>query len=248
MDQTSFLRACREVLNASPESRGIGTLGEKTLHAVLKNYLEPRREFQEVRVGPYVADVRNPERFYEIQTKGFYRLKEKLTCFLPQAPVTVVYPVPAVKWLIWLSSDGDMTPRRKSPKNAGPWEALPELFSLRDLLFKDGLSFLILLLEVEEVRLRNGWSEDGKRGSSRFDRLPVSLLGEVWVREPQDLFKLLPPGLPDPFTAKDFKKAARLSPLDLSAAVKLLSTYGVIQRAGKRGRAFLYRQVTPPSG
>ena len=81
------------------EKKGIGTLGEKTLHHTLKNYFEPNKEKQEVRIKTYYADIYNEKGIIEIQTQQFYRLRGKLKVFLKEYPVTLVYPVPGKKWL-----------------------------------------------------------------------------------------------------------------------------------------------------
>ena len=41
MDKQKFKEACKSIIHAEREQNGIGTLGEKTLHAVLKQYYEP---------------------------------------------------------------------------------------------------------------------------------------------------------------------------------------------------------------
>ena len=46
--------------------QGIGTLGEKTLHRVLKAYFQPDPSKCEVRVGPYVADALTESGIVEI--------------------------------------------------------------------------------------------------------------------------------------------------------------------------------------
>ena len=99
---------------------------------------------------------------------------------------------------------------------------------------------------MEEYRLLNGWSRDKKRGSTRFDRLPVSLLGEVWVRSPQEYGKLLPPGLPVPFTSRELGKAVGLSPKKATLAAHVLRKLGAISQQGRRGNAFLYVQAAAP--
>ena len=140
MDRERFQSLCREALAGEHRREGIGTLGEKTLHAVLKAYFAGPGDGLEVPVGPFVADVQGPEGVVEIQTGNFRRLREKLPLFLSLGPVTVVYPVPTKKWLVWLEEDGTLTPRRKSPKAAGPWQVLPELYDIRDLLLAPGLT------------------------------------------------------------------------------------------------------------
>ena len=118
MDQARFQEACRKALAQKPLPQGIGTLGEKTLHRVLKAYFQPDPSKCEVRVGPYVADALTESGIVEIQTRSFYKLRPKLKAFLEQAPVTVVYPVPAVKWLIWISEGGEPTPPPEEPCQA----------------------------------------------------------------------------------------------------------------------------------
>ena len=71
----------------------IGTLGERSLHAVLKRFLQPDENRHEVRVGRYVADIFDENGVTEIQTRQFYKMKRKLAAFLPEHAVTVVYPV-----------------------------------------------------------------------------------------------------------------------------------------------------------
>ena len=229
MDQARFLEACRWAPSGEGAPQGIGTLEEKALHRAVKYYFQPDSQQREVPVPPYVADAVTPEGILEVQTRSFQRLRPKLQAFLSQGPVTVVYPVPAKKTVAWLTE-----------------EVLPELYQLGELLFHPNLRLCVLLLEVEEYRLLNGWSRDKKRGSTRFDRLPVSLLGEVWVRSPQEYGKLLPPGLPVPFTSRELGKAVGLSPKKATLAAHVLRKLGAISQQGKRGNAFLYVQATAP--
>lgn len=242
MDRTAFLLACRDVMGEERQRQGIGTLGEKAQHAVLKRYFDPCADHHEVRAGRYVADVRNDTGFVEIQTRQLFRLRKKLAAFLREAPVTVVYPVPAVKWVVWLDRDGRASPRRKSPRHPGPWEILPELYPLKDLLCREGLRFCVLLLEAEDYRFRDGRGPEGKRRAARFERLPVDLLDEVWLEGPESYSQLIPPGLPEEFTAKEFARAGNLPRGKSSDAMNVLFSLGVVERTGKRGNAYLYRK------
>ena len=126
MDSQRFEEA---ILRAGARQRsGIGTLGEKTLHAVLKYYFEPYAPSHEVRLGGFIADIVGENGVIEIQTGSFERLRKKLGALLEVAPVTVVYPISAIKWVRWIDPlTGESTGRRKSPKRYGPCELLPEL-------------------------------------------------------------------------------------------------------------------------
>lgn len=241
MDQARFLEACRWAISGGERPGGIGTLGEKTLHSAVKYYIQPDPAKREVKCGRYWADAVGTEGIVEIQTRSFERLRPKLQYFLPQGPVTVVYPVPARKTLVWVTEEGEMTPPRKSPLKPLAGQVLWELYKLRDLLTHENFRLRVLLLEVEEYRLLNGWSQDRKRGSIRFDRIPVSLLGEVWVSSPEEYGRLLPETLPALFTSRELGKAVGLSPKKASLAANVLRNLGAIQQDGKRGNAYLYR-------
>ena len=82
MQKQRFSEACEKVINIERAKGGIGTLGEKTLHAILKHYLEPVTENHEIRIGTFVADIANEDGVIEIQTANFNKLRTKLERFL----------------------------------------------------------------------------------------------------------------------------------------------------------------------
>ena len=101
-----FDAACTAVITLAPRERhGIGMQSEKTLHAVLKNYIDPDEDHQEIPIDNYVADIYHDGRITEIQTAHMDAMRARLRCFLPQYPVRIVYPVPAEKWIIWVDPD-----------------------------------------------------------------------------------------------------------------------------------------------
>ena len=242
MNQEIFKRACQRVKDGNQQSAGIGTLGEKTLHAVLKYCYEPHEENHEIRIGGYVADIVGENGIIEIQTRNFHQLRKKLTAFLEICDVTVVYPVAAVKWLCWIDPEtGAVTSRRKSPRKGKPQDAFNEFYNIRDFLGHPRLHLKIVLLELEEYRYQNGWGNNGKRGSSRCDRIPLAFLEEVSVDSIKDYRLFLPDNLPPSFTTADFRKAAAIPPKATQCTVNLLYRLGLIQRTGKQGRSFLYK-------
>ena len=44
MDRITFNQAIAKIISREHEQHGIGTLAEKTLHAIVKNYVEPDEE------------------------------------------------------------------------------------------------------------------------------------------------------------------------------------------------------------
>ena len=93
MDRERFAEICERYRNRARERAGIGTLGEKTLHAVLKDYFQEDTQFQEFTVDGYVADVVRGGEVVEIQTRDLYRLAPKISTFLVENRVTVVHPI-----------------------------------------------------------------------------------------------------------------------------------------------------------
>ena len=56
-DKQLFHAACEKVMRQQCPQKGIGTLSEKTVHAVLKNFYETDPAHQEIPVENYVADI-----------------------------------------------------------------------------------------------------------------------------------------------------------------------------------------------
>lgn len=118
----------------------------------------------EIPIENYVADIYTGKEIIEIQTRQFNRMRDKLRAFLPLYPVTVVYPIPRYKWLIWIDEkSGELSAPRKSPAKGSAYQAFKELYKIKMFLKEPNLHFKFVLLDMEEYRLLNGWSRDRKR-------------------------------------------------------------------------------------
>ena len=125
MDKERFFDACQKVIYREHRLNGIGTYGEKTVHAVLKCYFDPFEDNHEQRIGGYVADIVGENGIIEIQTAGFDKLRNKINAFLSVGRVTVVYPIPCNKWLISVNPEtGAVGSKRKSPKKGSPYDVI----------------------------------------------------------------------------------------------------------------------------
>ncbi len=240
-EKIRFKAVVENVLACERERRGIGTLGERTLHSVLKHFFEPDTSNHEVKAGRYVADIKNGEFITEIQTRSFYSMRKKLTALTKEYKVSVVYPVARVKHLSWVNPEnGEITSRRKSPKCGRLSDILYELYALVPIMPLENLTFTVVFLEMEEYKLLNGWSNDKKRGAHRYERIPTELCDIVTLDEPSDYFALIPDGLSSSFTAAEFAKAARMTPRTAGYAIRALVCLGVIEHTGNKGRAYVY--------
>lgn len=250
VERTRFRAACAEIVEGARaennrDARSIGTLSEKTLHAVLKRYFELDGGICEIKFGRYVADVVLGERgIFEIQTRAFNVLRNKLEAFLGIADVTVVYPIPRLKWLCWVDNEtGETTAKRKSPRTGSVYDAFGELYKIKMYLDHPKLHLCFVLLECTEYRFLNGWSKDKKKGSSRCERIPNELIGEFYIREIGDYKQLVPQGLPARFTAKDYAKSVGRNHRLGQTALNVLAHVGAVRRVGKQGRSFLYEAI-----
>jgi len=244
VDSAKFSSARDQVLASGGEKAGIGTLGEGTLHAVLKLYLEPFSENREIPLGRYVADIVGEDGVVEIQTRSFRKLLPKLRAFLEVTTVTVVYPVARTKWLAWLDPEtGEMSKAHKSPKRGTAHDIFYELYDIKPLLSNPNLRFCVVLLDIDEYRILNGWSKNRKRGGARMDRVPRELVETVEIRCAADYAKLIPEDLPEKFTSAEFAKAAKIRRPAAQRALNILSMLDVITHIGKRGRSYEYSRI-----
>lgn len=244
MDKLQFANACEKVLSRQRQQEGgIGTLGEKTLHAVLKEYYEPYEENHEIKVGSFVADIVGENGIIEIQTANFGKLIKKLDVFLEYCNVTVVYPMAAVKHLVWLDGDtGELIEKRKSPKRATIYDAADELYVIRYALDNPRFHLKLCMLELEETRFVGKGKKNRREGSLRVDRVPIALLDEVEFDCPDDYTKFIPEGLPEEFTCKDFAKLCKTHTGNARRVINMLIYLEKICFVGKgKNREYVYR-------
>lgn len=242
-DKEMFCHAITKV-KKDRARKGIGTLGEKTTHAVFKHYLDPRDEFHEQRCSGFVADILCEGEIIEVQTANFNSLRRKLEAFLKDYEVTIVYPIPATKWIMWINEEtGEISDKRKSPKKGTYYHAFKELYKIKSYLTHPNLHFRFILFDVEEYRVLNGWSLDKKKGSVRYDRIPKELQGELMVATSEDYKKLIPETLPKAFLSKDYKEQTKLPLKEAQTALNVLATIGVVTKVGKQGNAIVYEVV-----
>ena len=245
-DKIKFRIACEKVVNKEHKKNGIGTLGEKTLHAVLKNYYEPHKENQEVKIGGYVADISGENGVIEIQTQSFNRLLEKLEAFLEFCNVTVVYPILKEKYVNWLDCNtGEIVDRRKSPRKGSIYDCFPELYKIKYTLDNPRFTLCLCILQAEEIRsLGSGKNQKNrKKTSSKYDKIPTDILDEIYLDSPKDYHMFIPCELKDKeFTVKDFAEKCRIDRKTAGIALNILTYLETVRKTGKQGRSILYKE------
>lgn len=240
-----FQRLCDAALRErhTQGEAGIGTLQEKRLHAIVKRFLHEDTDYHEVGLegSRYVSDLRIGKEAFEVQTGAFYPMRQKIDYYLQHTDcsVTVVHPVPLVKWSCSLQKGaGEFSPRRRVGGEL-PIGILAELYSLLPFLDNPRLRFHLLLLEVQDFRVADGKRRRGK--ASLYERVPLSLLGEMELYSPEDFRVFLPQDLPQPFTVRQFSQKTKLRGRDAYSAVRVLTALGLLKPTDPIGRAMAFR-------
>lgn len=240
MDTAAFDVACARAAALSRGANGIGTLGEKSLHAALKFYFAPDESCHEQPLGGFVADIISEDGVIEIQTRQLRKLIRKLDAFLEACRVTVVHPLAQEKWVVWHHPDGTVASRRKSPRHAALADAISELYALRYAFDNPRFRLCLCLLEIEEHHLLDGRGRAKKSHATRLDRVPLTLLREVWFDCPYDYLRFLPAGLPPVFGARELAAVGGFGEDTARMLLNILSYLALLCPAGADGRRRLF--------
>jgi hypothetical protein len=238
IDDRRFADACEAAIR---ESRmGIGELKEKSLHRTLKHYFEPDTDLHEVAFCGSVADIKNDCGIIEIQTRSFNLLVPKLTRFLPQSDVLIVYPIIENKIICRVDPDsGESYSSRKSPRRGKIFDALSELYKISDFIPHERLSILILFLDATEIRMASGSIAVGRKRTAKIDQILTSIRKAVVLKNPSDYKILVPDCLGESFTSAEFEKASQLHKIKLHSSLMFLIKLGILERE-KQGRRYVY--------
>ena len=242
MNSQKFDSICDSYNDNLKERDTIGLLNEKTLHAVLKLYMDDgAKNFQEKKIGSFYADLFNGEEICEIQTRDLGKLCKKLEFFLEYYPVTIVHPIAAIKHISWIDPEsGEISKPRKSPLKQGFAHSIRELYRIRDFVAHPNLHVKLLLLEVHDYKLKNGYGKDRKKRAHRYERFPIGLIDELDLDTPGDYLKIFPM-LEGEFTADTYAKFIGLDLSKARMAINLMIRLGLAEMVGKDGRKYVYK-------
>lgn len=215
------------LLSLDRDEHGIGTLGEKDLHALLKDFLAPRSA-QEIPLGPFVADILEGKTVIEVQTGSYAPLRKKLASFLAHYEVTIATPLFTTRRIAWLDPADHVSTLRTSPVHESLFTVFDRLYEIRPFLSDPHLHFLFLLLSGVTVK-----EQDDMRGKARHGHKlmtePVALEGVVSIHSLADYKPLMPPLSPG-FTARAFAKETHVSLATARIALLMLHEAGLVRR------------------
>ncbi len=202
---------------------------ESKLHRDLKSYYAYCHDgLLEQEIDGYRIDVLVDDTAYEIQTKDFYKIRDKARSLLDSGySVCVVYPIQKV---LEIKTDSKTRKRRKYPSPLKPFGELvyiPELLKERE--------FFVETLELRERRTR----QKSRRNRVRKTRL-AGVVGRNTISTPGDMLKLLPYDLPSPFTTKDIRRVGKIGKRLSGKVAYTLHNTGLSEKVGHKDRYILY--------
>lgn len=241
VNNEEFYRVRDEIVGVNRTRYGIGTLSEKTLHNVLKNYYSGSEDCQEIPINEFVADIYMDGHIIEIQTGNFNKLRRKLDSFLNEYKVTIVYPLVYNRYLIYIDKEtGRLSEKRKSNRKDNYYTAFRELYKIKQYLNHPNLSLKLVLLEADEYKIENMKLKNARRRAEKYDIVPKEIIEELEINCPQDFIQLIPLELDEKFTAKDFSKIAKVHGTTGSLILNIFHYLGIVERVGKSGNSYIY--------
>jgi hypothetical protein len=222
----------------------IGTLGEKSLHAAVKEWYAQPGDQLEAQVDGFHVDIVRRKLLIEIQTASFSSLKRKLNILTKKHRVRVVFPIAQEKWIVRIASDGvTCLGRRKSPKKGHLFHLFEELVSIPELMKNENFSLEVLLVQEEEVRCNDGLGSWRRKSWSIADHRLLKVVSRKVFRKPTDYLGLIPLESPDPFSTYELSECIGQPRWLAQKMAYCLRHMDALEVVGKNGNALLYSAV-----
>lgn len=218
------------------EHPGIGGLNESSLHRSLKEYVAAPGDRFEVEVDGFVIDIVRGDLLIEIQTTRLASMAAKLERLLVSHDIRIVVPLAQIRRL-----EQPGRPPRRSPISAGRWNIFDHLVGLPTLVDNPRLDLLTLVVEETELRSGHEMVRRGRRGRT-LDRRLDAVLEEHVITSTDDLVRVLPDDLDEPFTTADLAARAGLKRPLAQRACYVLRHNGAIEQVGRDRAGVRYRR------
>lgn len=218
----------------------IGTLGEKSLHAGLKEWAgQPEDQF-EVTVDGFVIDIVRGQTLIEIQTRHLYAMKRKLRRLLAEHEVRLLHPIAREKWIVRETAVGDPISRRKSPKRGQTLDIFKELVRFTGLIPHPNLTIDVLLTQEEEILRDDGQGSWRRKRWSIHDRRLLAVVEQASFATAVDYQGVIPAGLKRPFTNKELAHSLACTTNLATKISYTLRQMDLLTISGKQGNAYLF--------
>lgn len=225
----SLSEALEKLANKQNENL-IGKLSEKSVHSCIKYMICLDESCHEVKVDNFFCDVVVNNHIYEVQSKGFDKIRKKLEKLLLDHKVTIVYPVIRNSYLE--IEEGYSKKNRKSPKIGHFLDFFNEAYKIKYLLKNPNLDFKLIMMDVIDIRVRE------QKRLIKIDKYPINIIEVIDLIKVEDYLIFLK-GLVE-FNSKEFAEANKVNIKTAQIALNVLYYLDLVDRV-KTGREFIYK-------
>ena len=240
---------------------GVGTLNESSLHKTLKFQYAGPKGLTEAEIGEFVADgVREDGEYIEVQTGSFAPLRKKIKALAKnkKAKIRIIHPI-AVNKYIEVYDDEAFKPqrtrsaqrnvnkketilwRRKSPKKGSIWSLFEALMYAPELPLLPGVTIEAVLVDVTEIRVKDGKGSWRRKGISIKDRKLTAWHESIVFKKPSDYNRrFIPFKKGEKFTTAVLAARAAINTDTARMALFVLTKMKLVKRTEKQGNAWVY--------
>jgi hypothetical protein len=219
---------------------------ETSLHRQLKSHYAEANGSTEVTLGKYRIDVVRGQELIEIQHGSLATIRDKVRALLKQHQVRVVKPIIARKHLVKRKAKGKAVyERRLSPKRGTILDLFYEMVYFCRVFPHENLMLEVPLVTVEEWRFpghgRRRWRH--RKDHQVEDQKLVDVEQVHEFRTAADLNRMLPEGLPCPFSTQHIAAGLQVDRSFARLVAYSLRETGAIKQVAKQGNSLLYQRA-----
>ena len=225
------------------EETGINIENEFSLHSSLKIWFSEPGDRFEVKVGRYIADILRDNEIIEIQTRNFSSIKNKIKTLVKKHPVTLIHPIAAERWLVYMDDNGALKERRKSPKRGELKDIFKEMVYIPTIINDPNFTLKIAMTQEEEIRKRDGKGAWRRKRISIKDRRLLDVVDVHEFHHCSDFLRFIPEELEESFTNKQLAKAAGISQSEATRMTWCLRKMQAIRVFWKERNTHLHERI-----
>ncbi|MDR0635958.1 MAG: hypothetical protein LBF87_02645 [Treponema sp.] len=217
---------------------------ESSLHHTLKILYSGEGGRIEVPIDTYMCDgVTASGEIIEVQIGSFSPLVDKVQALTQCNRVKIVHPIIVQKQLELYDTAGTLVSSRKSPCKGTVWDLFNALVHAPRLPLLPQVSVELALVDITEMRIQDGLGSWRRKGVSILNKSLVAYHGSFILAGVDDYRRLIPFGEGEAFTTQDMGERVGIKAALARKALYVLHKLGVVQRSGKRGKAWVYRTL-----
>ena len=223
----------------------IGTLKESSLHRALKFRYSGSNGSVEALADSFVCDACTAEgELVEVQTGSLGPLKEKAKTLCKKNKVRIIHPIIIQKTIELYDAEGRrLLHRRKSPRKGSAWDLFNALLYAPELPLLKNLVIELAIIDAVEKRIDDGQGSWRRKGVSIADRFLGAWRESIVLKSVKDYNQFIPFKKNEDFTVRSLAEKAGINAVIARKALYVLTKIGLVEKAGKQGRAIVYRKM-----